>query len=140
MRRFLLLLLVCAVSPLLLAADLPKGLDKFQGSWALSALAVEGKDIKDAKAKLTVKDEKYTYVNGDTTNSGIYKVDASKTPMTLDIVCTDGPDKGKTLLAIYQADGDTIKICIAIKGKDRPTALATKADSGTVLETWKKAK
>ena len=43
------------------ADDVPKGLEKMQGSWTLTALTVEGKEIKDAKGKLTVKGDKYTF-------------------------------------------------------------------------------
>jgi uncharacterized protein (TIGR03067 family) len=128
------------VSTLSAADDVPKGLEKAQGAWSLTSLTVEGKEIKDAKGKLTLKGDKYTFMSGPITNSGVYKADASKTPTTLDIVCTEGPDKGKTLPAIFEVTGDTMKVCLNIKGKDRPTEFASKADSGLVLETWTKAK
>jgi uncharacterized protein (TIGR03067 family) len=128
------------VSALVAADDVPKGLEKAQGAWTLAALTVEGKEIKDAKGKLTVKGDAYTFMAGDTVNKGVYKVDPSKTPMTLDIICKEGPDKGKTLPAIYEVTGDTMKVCLNIKGKDRPKEFASKPDSGTVLESWKKVK
>lgn len=144
MRRLHLLLLV-PVAGFLVAADdpIPKGLEKIQGTWVLDSLVVEGKEIPQVNlknTKLTIKGDKYTFVNGDVTNKGVYKVDATKKPMTLDIVVDEGPDKGKTLPAIYEADGDSLKICLSIKGKLRPEAFGSKADSGVVLESWKKAK
>jgi len=127
---------------LLLAADAnpPKGLEKFQGTWKLTALVVEGKEIgaEGLKAKLTLKGNKYTYTNGDMTSGGIYKVDPGKKPHTLDIVITEGNDKGKTMPAIYEVEDGLLRICLSFKGKDRPQEFASKAASGTVLETWKK--
>jgi uncharacterized protein (TIGR03067 family) len=122
------------------AQDVPKGLEKVQGSWVLTALVVEGKEIKDPKGKLTVKGENYTFSSGDTNNKGVYKVDPTKTPMTLDIICKEGTDKGKTLPAIFEVTGDTMKVCLNIKGKDRPKEFASKPDSGNVLESWKREK
>jgi uncharacterized protein (TIGR03067 family) len=144
MRR-LHLLLLAPIAGLLLAADdpIPKGLEKCQGTWVMDSLVVEGKDIPQAnlkKTKLTIKGDKYTFVNVDVTNKGVYKVDPTKKPMTLDIVVAEGPDKGKTLSGIYEVDGDSLKICLSIKGNLRPEAFASKADSGIVLESWKKTK
>jgi uncharacterized protein (TIGR03067 family) len=142
MRLYLLLI---PVAGLLLAADdkPPKGLEPFQGSWALASLVVNGKEMDKTELKnttLSLKGEGYTFAKGTTTNKGTYKVDPTRKPMTLDIIVTDGPDKGKTLPAIYEINGDTMRICLSIKGKDRPTAFESKPDSGTVLETWKKTK
>jgi hypothetical protein len=51
--------LLIPLAGLLLAADAnpPKGLEKFQGTWKLTALVVEGKEIgaEGLKAKLTLK-------------------------------------------------------------------------------------
>lgn len=138
--RWHLLLLLPVIGLLLGADDVPKGLEKVQGSWSLAALTVEGKDIPDAKASLMLKGDKYTFTAGEKVNKGVYKVDVSKKPMALDIVCMEGPDKGKTLPAIFEVEGDSLKICLTIKGKDRPVAFVSKPDSGTVLESWKKAK
>lgn len=49
-----------------------------------------------------------------------------------------GRYKGKTLLGIVKADGDTLAICFAEPGKDRPTAF--EARDGWVLAVHKKAK
>jgi uncharacterized protein (TIGR03067 family) len=137
-------LLLVPVLGLIAAADdaPPKGLEKAQGSWVLKGLVVEGKEIKasDLKATLSLKGADYVYTNGDTINKGIYQVDPSKKPMSLDIVCKQGPDKGKTLPAIFEVDGDTMRICLSIKDKERPKDFVSKPESGTVLETWKKAK
>ena len=57
-----------------------------------------------------------------------------------DIERGDGPNAGKTLQAIYQLDGDTMKVCYAPAGQDRPTAFDTKDKPGYALIVYKREK
>ena len=43
----------------------------------------------------------------------------------MDITGTEGPNKGKTFQAIYELDGDTLKVCYDLSGKGRPTEFKT---------------
>ncbi len=63
--------------------------------------------------KLVIKDDKYTVTVGEKTDQGTLKRDTKAKPMTLDIVGTEGPNKGKTILAIYELKGDTLKVTCA---------------------------
>jgi len=67
-------------------------------------------------------------------------VDVAKKPKQLDITFTDGPDKGKTTLAIYELEDDTYKVCIDVGEKGRPTEFASKKGSGHVLQVLKREK
>ena len=51
-----------------------------------------------------------------------------------------GSDKGQTELGIYQFDGDTVKLCINEKGKDRPKEFTTAADNQQNLVVLKRQK
>jgi uncharacterized protein (TIGR03067 family) len=55
-----------------------------------------------------------------------YTLDASKTPAHIDMVYAGGPNKGKTVKGIYELKGDTLKLCVAPPGQDRPAALESK--------------
>jgi len=72
------------------------------------------------------------------TYEGTFKVDAARTPRTLDLLFTEGPEKGNTALGIYELDGDTWKLCLSVTAKTRPKEFATKAGSGYALETLKR--
>jgi uncharacterized protein (TIGR03067 family) len=52
-------------------------------------------------------------------------------PRAMDIIGTDGANKGKHFLCIYELEGDTLRICYDLTGKSRPTAFAT--EEGTKL-------
>jgi uncharacterized protein (TIGR03067 family) len=58
----------------------------------------------------------------------------------MDITGTDGPNKGKTFPAIYELDGDTLKVCYDLSGKERPKALKTESGTMTFLVIYKRVK
>jgi uncharacterized protein (TIGR03067 family) len=110
-----------------------------QGEWKLSSYNVEGKTVAPAelaKIKLVVKGNKSALTVDKTTLHGTYTLDASKKPHTLDIALTDGPDKGKKKLGIYEISDKHLKICLAAVGGARPTEF--KAGKGVNLESWER--
>ena len=52
----------------------------------------------------------------------------------------DGPNKGKTLVGIYEVKGDELKVCHGDPGADRPKEIASKEGSGLSLITLKRVK
>ena len=122
-----------------------KDLDALQGTWKGASGENDGKPVSedDAKAReLTFKGPQYSFkVSGKEVETGTVKLDSSKTPKTMDITITTGDDKGKTQLAVYQVDADTLKICYAAAGaKERPKELSTKAGTKQGLLIFKRAK
>jgi uncharacterized protein (TIGR03067 family) len=117
--------------------------DTIQGTWLPSAAELGGKPFPDEvrkTIKLVVKEDKYTVTLGEAVDQGTLKLDASAKPKALDISGTDGPNKGKTILAIYERDGDTLRICYDLSGKNRPTEFKTKEGTQLFLVTYKREK
>jgi hypothetical protein len=44
------------------------------------------------------------------------------------------------ILAIYEIDGDTLKVCYDLGGKNRPTEFKTKEGTALFLATYKREK
>jgi uncharacterized protein (TIGR03067 family) len=143
MRIVLSLLTVCC----LIAAEptpeaVKKEMARFDGEWAMvsgerDAMALPDDLVKSAKR--VAKDGETTVTIGGTTfMKAKYTVDPSKKPKTIDYTLTDGPNKGKKQLGIYEIDGETLKFCSAGPGAERPTDFTTKADSGRTLSIWKR--
>ncbi len=142
---------ICAVlaAALLVAADakddaLKKEYEKSNGTWIPVSMEIEGQKLpeetlKRLDMKLTLKDDTYQ-IKADVEEHGTFKVDLSKKPKTIDIKAIKGPNEGKTILAIYEIDGDTLKACYSLQGKDRPTEFATKAGSGQALIVYRRQK
>jgi uncharacterized protein (TIGR03067 family) len=113
------------------------------GTWLPTSAVLAGKDFPDkvlASMKLVVKDGKYTVTVGEAVDEGTVKVNPSAKPKTMDILGTEGPNKGKTILAIYELSGDTMRVCYDLGGKDRPTEFKSTPDTKHFLVTYKRAK
>jgi uncharacterized protein (TIGR03067 family) len=115
--------------------------DKFEGTWRFASVVVDGKEIPVETFKDTVlvlRGDRYTIREGPVSYGGTYKLDVGRKPKTIDATFTGGPDKGKTMVGIYELEGDTYKVCMALPGKDRPTEFASKPGSGHVMEVLKR--
>ena len=112
---------------------------EINGIWGLTSGVVKGESMPDATAKtihLTLRNGKYTARVGNQIDQGTYTVDASKTPKTLSLVGTSGPNKGKKMLAIYELDKGTLKVCYDTSGKAFPEKFESKADTASFLATY----
>lgn len=144
MRRvqFLALTLVFAVAQTA-TSDAPKDGDAIQGTWRASAAELGGKPFPEEvrkSIKLTLKDGKYTVTVGKNPDQGDVKLDPSAKPKTMDVTGTEGPNKGKTILAIYELDGDALKVCYDLSGKARPAAFKSAEGTQQFLVTYKREK
>jgi uncharacterized protein (TIGR03067 family) len=125
-------------------ADVEKELKKFQGTWTFESVETGGKgeSAEDFKGMtLTFEGAKHTVKKGDEViQVGTQKLDASKSPKTIDVTMTDGPNKGAVLLGIYEIDGDTLKVCFDLEGKKRPTEFKSAAGSQIFVAVHKRVK
>jgi uncharacterized protein (TIGR03067 family) len=121
-----------------------KELKKLEGTWATVSIEAAGHKVSDEDKiktrKLTTKGDKYTLKVGDETVQGTIEINPTKKPKTIDVKPDSGSNKGKTLLGIYELDGDSLKICLALPGRDRPTAFTTAAENGQQLVVYKQGK
>jgi uncharacterized protein (TIGR03067 family) len=114
-----------------------------EGTWLAATAELAGAPFPDKirqSMKLILKGDRYTVFVGKMPDQGTCKVDASKKPKALDITGTDGPNKGKTFLAIYELNGDTLKVCYDLSGKQRPAEFMTRADTQLFLVTYQMEK
>jgi uncharacterized protein (TIGR03067 family) len=142
LKPFAVLTLVLSFSPAAGGGGGKDG-DTIQGTWLPAAAELGGKKFPDEVRKtmqLEVKGNKYTVTVGQKVDRGTFKLNPSAKPKAMDITGTDGPNKGKTILAIYERDGDTLRICYDLTGKKRPTEFKTKAGTQLFLVTYKRKK
>ena len=150
MKQFCSLVVLLAVSSFLLADKdkdndkaVKKELVKFEGTWKIESMVIDGKEAPPEvfkEAKLVCKGDQFTMTHGDVVYKGTFKVDPSKKPKEIDVTFTEGPEKGKTVKGIYEVDDETYKVCMSEDEKDRPKKLESKEGSGHVLEILKKVK
>ena len=117
--------------------DLAKELTKFQGTWTFESVEAGGQKLPADQFKamtVTFEGDKYSVKMGDLViEAATLKLDPSKSPKTLDSKVTDGPNKGKVILGIYEISGDTLKVCFDEEGKKRPTEFKGVTGSNTLV-------
>ena len=97
-------------------------------------------DSEDLKSiVVTIKGENYTVTTKQGPDTGTLKVDETQKPRAMDATRTEGFEAGK-VIAVYKIDGDTMTVCYAFNGGDRPTELATKEGSAWLLITYQRDK
>ncbi len=117
--------------------------DDLQGTWLPETAELGGKKFPDEvrkTIKLVIKGDKYTVNVGTQVDQGTVKLNPSAKPKAMDITGTDGPNKGKTFLAIYEHTGDTLRICYDLSGKARPTEFKSAEGTQQFLVTYKREK
>jgi uncharacterized protein (TIGR03067 family) len=113
------------------------------GTWMPTEAELAGGKFPDEvrkSMKLVIDDGKYTVTVGTNPDKGTLKLDPSKKPKSMDITGAEGPNKGKTIPAIYELKDDTLKICYDLSGKARPTEFMTAKDTKLFLVTYKREK
>jgi uncharacterized protein (TIGR03067 family) len=142
LKPFVVLTLVLALSLAVRSGD-PKDGDTLEGVWLPSTAELGGKLFPDEvrkTIKLMIKDDRYTVTVGKQVDQGSVKLNPAAKPKELDITGTNGPNKGKTILAIYERDGDVLRVCYDLSGKGRPTEFKTKEGTQLFLVTYKREK
>jgi uncharacterized protein (TIGR03067 family) len=146
-KRWLILVLLALGG----AADAPKedvskaDVKAMQGDWACVSMTRDGMAVADDEAQIlfrTVKDDQYTvFLFRKEIGKGMFAIDASKKPRTIDSVPANGATAGKRLLGIYEwTDADTLKTCYASPDKERPTDFSCKQGSERTLTVWRREK
>jgi uncharacterized protein (TIGR03067 family) len=125
-------------------ADLEKEVKKFQSAWTFESSETGGKELPAGELKglvLTFEGDKHTVKKGDEViQVGTQKLDPSKSPKTIDVTLTEGPNKGKVMLGIYEIDADTLKVCFDPQGKKRPTEFKSAPGSENFVNVHKRVK
>lgn len=119
-------------------------LARFEGVWSFSRVVVDGASQSKAQFPaneiVILKDGRYAVAQGPRITHGVITLDPTTSPKHFDSTITDGVARGRTFTAIYALNGDTYRYCGSLRGKERPTALASAPGSGTMLQVLKREK
>ena len=138
---------------MLVGADAPKkdaakgDKEKLHDTWKPVSVEMEGMDVTDKLVKIDDGTELITFA-GDKMVSKQgpeqkekavpFKIDPSKKPKHFDLDLGDGK---VPMRAIYQLDGDELRICFSLSEKqERPAEFATKEASQTMTWVYKRHK
>src|SRR6476661_2478228 len=114
----------------------PDDRQALQGEWIPVKAELAGQAMPEAVLKTIslklVKNEYEVLVAGKP-DKGTWTIDPAAKPKSMTIVGIKGPNQGKTFPAIYELDGDTLRVCYDLSGKKPPADFKTKADTKLYL-------
>jgi uncharacterized protein (TIGR03067 family) len=154
MKKRRLILLLLSTGGLMFAADshtmtkeelIRNDFERLTGTFKLVSGVIDGKPVPEQVCRKTIlvtDHNKFTVSTGNeagTSARGTFTIDPTRTPKTADSLQADGPDKGKTLLGIYEILDDNYKrACWARAGQPRPTDFSSAPGSGRILQVWER--
>lgn len=142
-RVWLVSLLFTAIVSTMARGDEGSDGKPLEGTWKPESAELAGKAYPTKileSMKLVLKGETYLVDVAGQLDEGRTKLDPSKSPKTIDITGAKGPNEGKTFQAIYERNGDVLKICYDLSGKSRPTEFATKPETLLFLVNYRLVK
>jgi uncharacterized protein (TIGR03067 family) len=107
-------------------------IERLQGTWQQVGYERDGiaepLDEQGWKPRTTFEGSTFTVTlaDGSIYIKGTIALDSTRSPKSMDMTDTFGPEAGQTLLAIYSLEGDRFVFCAAYPGLDRPTEFRTR--------------
>ncbi len=144
--QLILMVLALAVSGAALRADTDAKADLtgLQGQWSMVRGVADGELLPDYMVRMgkrICKDDVITVTIGaQLIMKATITIDATKKPKTIDFDITEGPNKGKKQLGIYELEGDTLKSCFAAPDAARPADFDSKPGDLRTSTVWKRDK
>jgi uncharacterized protein (TIGR03067 family) len=126
-----------------------KELAALEGTWELVGKEFLGKrstkeqieELNDDRVvlkgdRLTVRNEERKTVLSE----AVIRINLKTKPKSVEVTYTAGLSKGETTPAIYEIEGDTLKVCYAMEKEKRPDEFAGKENGKSLLLTYKRVK
>jgi uncharacterized protein (TIGR03067 family) len=89
--------------------------------------------------KLILAAENYELIVGTTTTDrGIYEIVPQTSPQQMRITSTEGPNKDRTIQAIFELEEEKLTICYDLSGEKAPDEFKTSADSELYLVSYQR--
>jgi uncharacterized protein (TIGR03067 family) len=116
-------------------------LKQLKGRWELVSAIIEGEKkalpTLRRKRRLIIQGDKFTQFLRDGGRSS-FKIDPTRRPKVIYFHFLDGPFGGLNSWAIYDVNGDELRLCGSTGDEHLPNAFATAKDDGKILLTYRR--
>jgi len=115
-------------------------LKQLQGKWHAIRGESNGSEVPAEQMTnivVTIKDSSYTVEGGDRNDHGTLKLDPSTKPKQM-IIHPDSFSEDRNLLAIYELGPDSMKVCYARGGGERPKSFSTDGNDRLLMIEYKR--
>ncbi len=134
--------LVSAATLVTVAAEAPD-IKALEGAWTPTKAELAGQAWPDTVLKtisLKLHHGQYDVSVAGQPDKGTYTIDSSTQPKGMTITGTEGPNKGRIFPAIYELEGERLRICYDLSGKQRPAEFKTTVATRLYLVTYERRK
>lgn len=115
---------------------------RHQGVWVVTSFVTGGKESAEELVRSITRTVEGDHVvwkrEGKSFAGTTVTLDPSKSPATIDVTPDGGPRRGEPVLGIYKLEGQTLAICMAAPGKERPRAFQGEQGTGQTLMTFRR--
>ena len=114
-----------------------------EGKWKPESAEAGGKPIDVPQLRdliITITGDRYEVQTNEGPDRGTLKLDEKTTPKTMDATDTEGQDAGKVIKAIYELKDDTMRVCYAINGGERPSTFTTAEGAPFLVVVYRREK
>lgn len=115
---------------------------KLDGDWIAAEAHLAGDMLPEdiiSSFRLSVAADSYTVHTGAEVDKGSIKYFQFTVPMGIDIISEEGPNKGRTIKAIYKHSGGFLFVCYNLYGDDRPKTFTSTPENKFYLVRYKRA-
>ena len=140
MKYLLSFVIIGAAVVNLLAAE-PQDNKPLRGDWIPVNAELGGQPMADEVLKsisMKLGDGTYEVLAAGKPDKGTYEIEPAAKPKGMVIRGTEGPNKGRTIPAIYEVNGKTLRICYDLSGAQRPKEFKSVAGTRLYLVTYQR--
>jgi uncharacterized protein (TIGR03067 family) len=121
-----------------------RSLTELDGIWVPIAADVSGQAlvVRELRvARLVLDRGGYEIIDRaeHVVDSGDIRIDRDAVPQAMDIVGLAGPHAGRTMHAIFELDGDRLKVCYDLESAERPHEMRAHDDQLLLSITYARA-
>lgn len=112
-------------------------LNNLEGSWEFKSLVVGGTEMPGAafaNSQLVINGDRFNMLSPEGDYIGIFNIRVDAEPFEIDIEFIEGPEAGNSCFGIFQAEGNTLTICLGLVGATRPSSFVSEPGTQYALE------
>jgi uncharacterized protein (TIGR03067 family) len=116
--------------------------DAIHGTWIPVEAILEGKSLPREGLEgmvLTIDSNAYSLLAQGALEQGTIAVDRAADPRRIELTGTEGPNRGRTLRAIYEIAGDWMRVCYALGGPLPPARFDAAEGEQAFLVTYRRS-
>ena len=129
MKQFTMACVVVILGIARLGAD-EKAIKELEGTYKTVSVVHDGKTASEeliSHMSVHIVGDEIVFTVRDKNHPARFKIDTKPSPAHIDLLPSDGPEKGKTFLGIYKQEKGELVIAFTEKG-DRPTEFRGEGD------------